>query len=223
MMDKKWNPPKYTEEEKLPFIPTESEIDALITGSGYKTSTFLQLLKETAIRSGEAVKVSYSDLDIETKTVRITPEKGSRPRIFKLSDKLVNMLLEVKRKNGESEVRFFKSKRNIRRVFERTRKHLTWKLKNERLRRITLHTFRHWKATTLYHQTKDIVYVQRFLGHRIIKNTLKYIQLSEALFQESGNYVCKIAESFEDAVSIIEAGFTKIDEFNGVHLYRKPA
>jgi len=40
---------------------------------------------------------------------------------------------------------------------------------------------------------------------------------------ESGNYICKIAESFEDAVPLIEAGFTKIDEFDGVHLYRKPA
>ncbi len=88
---------------------------------------------------------------------------------------------------------------------------------------ITFHTYRHWKATMLYHQTKSIVYVQRFLGHRNINNTLKYIQLAEALFHESGNYVCKIAESSKEAIPLIEAGFTKIDEFNGVHLFRKPA
>jgi hypothetical protein len=37
-------------ERKFPFIPKEEEIDALIAGSGKKTSTFLQLLKETAMR-----------------------------------------------------------------------------------------------------------------------------------------------------------------------------
>ena len=48
-----WDPPKYRVVEKLPFIPTEGELDALIAGCGTKTSTFLRLLKETAARAGE--------------------------------------------------------------------------------------------------------------------------------------------------------------------------
>ena len=39
---------------KFPFIPTEQEIDDLIAGTSNKVFTFLQLLKETAMRSGES-------------------------------------------------------------------------------------------------------------------------------------------------------------------------
>jgi hypothetical protein len=39
---------KYKESElKLPYIPTEKELDQLIAGFGPKYSTFLQFLKET--------------------------------------------------------------------------------------------------------------------------------------------------------------------------------
>ena len=48
----KWDPPRYQVASKLPFIPTEAEIDSLIAGTGPRTSTFLQLLKETGARSG---------------------------------------------------------------------------------------------------------------------------------------------------------------------------
>ena len=52
------------------------------------------------------------------------------------------------------------------------------------LRKITFHTFRHWYATNLYHKTKNIIYVQRMLGHRRIQNTMIYIHIEEALFPE---------------------------------------
>ncbi len=41
-------------ESKLPYIPTEKELDQLIAGFGPKYSAFLQLLKETGFRSIEA-------------------------------------------------------------------------------------------------------------------------------------------------------------------------
>jgi len=46
--------PRYNRVDTLPFIPTEAEIDALIAGLGKKSATFLQLIKETAARPGEA-------------------------------------------------------------------------------------------------------------------------------------------------------------------------
>ena len=95
-------------------------------------------------------------------------------------------------------------------------------LQNNRVMKITFHTLRHWKATMLYHQTKDIVYVQQFLGHKTINHTLKYIQLAVALFQDVGNYIVKTATTPEEATALLEQGFQKADEFDGLHLYRKP-
>lgn len=80
MLGETWQPPKYRfEETKLPFIPTEEEIDTLIASCSPKISAFLQLLKETGVRSGEAAKLKLEDIDFTRGTIRISPEKGSEP------------------------------------------------------------------------------------------------------------------------------------------------
>lgn len=55
------HPPKYKPAEKMPYVPTEADIDQLIEGSGRILSTFLQFLKETGARSGEVARVKWSD------------------------------------------------------------------------------------------------------------------------------------------------------------------
>ena len=80
------------------------------------------------------------------------PEKGSNPRIWKISTRLTGMLGALPKWN----IYIFgnPNTRAIRASYCNTRKSLSQKLQNPRLLRIRLHTFRHWKATTLYHQTK---------------------------------------------------------------------
>jgi integrase len=58
--------PRYRRIDQLPFIPLESEVDQLIAGMGVKMSTYLQLLKETGARAGEAWRLRWTDLDSET-------------------------------------------------------------------------------------------------------------------------------------------------------------
>jgi len=220
-----WRPPRYQVTETLPFIPTEKELDDLIAGSGPKTTAFLLLLKETAMRCGEAHKLRWEHIDFERRTIRVTPEKGSNPRIFKVSNRLINMLSHIKsRNNVEDPNRIFAKKlRNIRRVFSLKRNSLARKLQNPRLKQISFHTFRHWKATMLYHQTKDLLRVQQFLGHKSIANTLKYIQIEEALFQDvSDEYVCKTAVTVDEATELIELGFKYVTEIDGMKLFKKP-
>jgi integrase len=217
-----WNPPRYRYAEKLPFIPTEEELDALIAGCGPKTSTFLQLLKETAMRAGEAHKLKWADIDFATCTVRITPEKGSNPRIFKLSNILLNRLIDLKAKTKSNQI-FSKHLRTQRRLFQKQRTTLARKLKNPRLKEIHFHTFRHWKATMLCHQTNgNIYYVMKFLGHKNIRNTMTYIHLAEVIFnKEDHEFICEPATTVEEAKALIEAGFTFEHEINGISLFKK--
>ena len=70
-------------------------------------------------------------------------------------------------------------------------------------KKIHYHTFRHWKATPLYHQTKDILFVMKFLGHRSIKNTLLYIDLEIACFSKGGDeYHAKTARTEADVLQL---------------------
>ena len=90
--------PRYRRIDKLPFIPLESEIDALIAGVGKKTAAFLQLIKETGMRPGEAWRLKWIDLDLQNNTITITPEKHSRARRYQISNRLVAMLNALPRK-----------------------------------------------------------------------------------------------------------------------------
>jgi len=73
-----WEKPKCTVTQGIPFIPTEQEIDALISASGKKLSAFLLLLKETAMRRGEAKRLQWINVDSERNTITLNdPEKRS--------------------------------------------------------------------------------------------------------------------------------------------------
>jgi integrase len=212
-----FKPPRYQPQEKIPFIPTEKELDDLIAGCAKKKATLLQLLKETGMRIGEARRLRWIDIDIENSLITLNnTEKNGKPRAFKISQKLTAMLNAIpKEKNGP-----FKScYTNLYRDFNSQRRTIAAKLQNPRLLRITFHTFRHWKATMEYHKTKDILHVMQLLGHRNIKNTLIYTQLINF---ENDDYHSATAKTIEDATKLIETGFEYVCTHDNIILFRKP-
>ena len=64
-----------------------------------------------------------------------------------------------------------------------------------------------------------MLYVQRLLGHRSLKTTLRYTQL--IALPQSQEYICKAAKTTEEAKQLIEAGFEYVTDMNGVKLFRK--
>jgi len=185
-------------------------------------STFLQLLKETGMRCGEAWRIEWNDVDTETKTVRIAPEKHSNPRIAHISPKLAAMLEALPKTYG---TRIFSNAQSRldqhRNILIQQRKRTANKLQNPRLLRITFHTLRHFKGTMEYHRTKDILHVMQTLGHKNIKNTLLYVQLAEELFRDQQEYVSKVAKTEKDACTLIDAGFEYVCDFDNARIFRK--
>jgi integrase/recombinase XerD len=215
MQGKTWEPPRYQSVKKLPFIPTEDEINSLIAGCNRKTSTFLQLLKETGMRCGEAFLLEWTDFNFENRTVNITPEKGSEPRQLRISSQLIAMLNSLPKETVKP---FPCSQRHFTRTFRAQRAKIAIKLKNDRIRKITFHTLRHWKATTEYAKTKDILHVMKMLGHRNIQSTLLYTQL---ISFESDEFHSATAKTVQDAQKLVEAGFEYVTDFDNVKLFRK--
>jgi integrase len=217
----RWEKPKCVVAQKFPFIPTEQEIDSLIAGSGKKTATFLQLLKETAMRSGEAKRLKWTDIDFEKNIIILNlPEKGSNPRMWKVSAKLIGMLNglpnDCPRIFGEGPINSMKT------TFLKTRKRLAAKLQNQRLLRISFHTLRHWKATTLYHTKQDAHYVKQFLGHKSLRSTEIYINIEHILFESGSNeFTVKVAENPEVVKAFLEVGFEYVCQKDGLIFLRK--
>lgn len=217
-----WKPPRYKEREKIPHVPAEEDIDTLIAGSGKKLSTFLQLLKETGMRCGEAIRLEWTEIDFKQKIVRIRSEKGGYPRILPISSKLIDMLQRLPKVS----TRIFPGIMNSMRCnLQITRKRLARKLCDPRLLRVTFHSIRHWKGTIEYHRTKDILHVKTILGHRAIKSTLVYINIEKAIFIEgrADEFHAKVAYEAEEACKLVEVGFEYVTgEYNdGGKIFRK--
>jgi len=223
MVGGKWEPPIYKTIRKIPFIPKETEIDQLIAGCSRRMATFLQTLKETGARCGEIWWLKWTDIDFESHTISITPEKNSNPRLVHMSKKLTDMLSQLPRNYGDRVFSFPDMPVDHHaRTFSLQRKRIANKTKNPRLQRIHFHTLRHFKGTMLYHKTKDIYHVMQALGHKNIKNTLLYIQLEEALFQGEQDYISKVAKTQKQICTLIEAGFEYVTDFEGAKIFRKP-
>ena len=74
----------------------------------------------------------------------------------------------------------------------------------------------------LYHQTKDILYVQKFLGHKKIEDTLLYIQPAETIFNETTDeFTVRVTKSLDEACSLLEVGFEYVTDTDDVKLFRK--
>ncbi len=217
-----WQAPKYKPIRKIPFVPKETEIDQLITGCSHRAATFLQLLKETGARGGEAWMLEKDWIDYESNTVSITPEKDSNPRIFHISQKLVGMLRSLPDDYGK---RVFSNTNmpldHFRDNFTQQRKRIAHHVQNPRLQRISFKTLRTWKGTMEYHRTKDILYVMSVLGHKNIKNTLVYIQLEESPIQRRNRLHLQSRQNRKRSLVLIEAGFEYVCDFDGHKLFRK--
>lgn len=213
-----WKMPQYKFERKLPWLPTETELDQLIAGCKKRTATFLQTLKETMARAGEVWQLEWTDLNGNILTIN-KAEKGSNPRQFKISNKLVSMLNNLPRKN----IRIFgpaTNLNNFRTNFTKRRKRIAKTLANPRINKITFHTFRHWGATMLFHKTKNILYVKQQLGYKCIENTMIYTQLINF---ESDEWNVAHAKTLQEEDEVIQAGFefVRYDERELVAIYRK--
>ena len=147
--------------------------------------------------------------------MRVTPEKGSNPRILKISAKLTSMLNALPR---SSQTIFSSNADVMRKSYQRQRRQVAFKMQNRRLMQISFHTLRHYKATMEYHKTKDILHVMQILGHRSISNTLIYTHLVN--FKDD-DYTVKVALSEQEVCQLIEAGFEFVCNYEGSKVFRK--
>jgi len=216
-----YKPKKYHREIKLPYIPSEKEIDQLIGGfSNSKYGPFIQLLKETAFRPVEASRLKPSDFDFGRRIVTLNaPAKRSNPRQVRLSHKLINMISPLISRTKTDNRIWNTSIKNIYDSFRKIRNRLAFQLGNQNLKCISFKTFRHWKATMEYHRTKDILYVKELLGHKNIQNTLVYTHLVS--FDEDDAYIVKVASSIEEYITLLESGFEFVSDFEGKKILRK--
>jgi len=216
--------PKFERPPSRPIrIPTEERINMIIAESGKTLATKLTLSKETGLRPIEVHTLKVKDIDFDQRLAYPTTAKRGASRIVKISDRLASLIqAHITRYNLQANDNLFRgTEDHYGDAFRRVRDRLANKLQDPSIKTVRLYDLRHFYATMLYHKTKDILLVKRQLGHKSINNTLIYVDLEAILYNTTNEWTCRVAKNVDEATKLIEAGFEKADEIDGIHIYRK--
>lgn len=215
----KWEKPTYLREENAIRVPTTENVEKLIAYAGPKYSTIISVFKDTGARPCELERVRLRDVDFEQGIIYLPSRKGSKDRPKKLKLKTLAMLKRyVTCGKYKLDEQIFPTSNAMTHGFIRQRNKLAEKLQDPTIKMIRLYDLRHYFGTMTYLKTRDIIFTKNEMGHRNIKNTLKYIHLVN--FKED-EYVSKVARTLDEACQLVEAGFEYVTEMDGAKIFRK--
>jgi integrase len=214
-----WRRPRYQRDDQPPYVPTQEEIEILIANSGPKYALLLSLIRDTGMRPIEVERSTVRWYDLERGSVNVQTAKHGRGRTLELKPQTLAMLKKhIGRNRLGLNDRIFATVKTMRRMLKNIKQRTADKLQRPNLLRISLYSLRHYFGTMTYHRTKDILYTQRKMGHRNLKNTLIYTHLVNF---KSDEYTVRVAETINEACKLLEAGFEYVCNMNDTKIFRK--
>jgi len=167
-------------DKTLPVVLTKKEIkDLLDKTENIKHRLLIELLYSTGLRLSECINLKYGDLDLDNKIGWVRKGKGSKDRIFIISDLFQEDLISYREEHGFDQNGF---------IFEVKGKKMSprgiqgaIKISAERAgiqKSVHVHTLRHTFATHLLENSVDIRKIQLLLGHTNLQTTQIYTQVS---------------------------------------------
>ncbi len=215
-----WEQPFYNRYDKQPRIPTEERLNAIIADASPRLALALSIVKDLGLRPIELTWLKLKDIDLDSGTVTITSAKHCVGRTLRIKPQTLAMLKKyVGLKNkGLNDRLFLGTSASLSRNYNVVRNRVAEKLADPTIKTIRLYDFRHFKASTEYAKTKDLLHVKALLGHKDLRTTLRYTQL---ITFGADEYHVKVAKNVQEASALIENGFEYITEMDGVKLFRK--
>lgn len=167
-------------DKTLPVVLSKKEIkDLLDKTNNTKHRLLIELLYSTGLRLSECINLKYADLDLDSKIGWVRKGKGSKDRIFIISDMFKRDLISYGKEHGFDKDGFIFEVKG-RKMSQRGIQHAI-KISAERAgiqKSVHVHTLRHSFATHLLENGVDIRKIQQLLGHSSLSTTQIYTQVS---------------------------------------------
>ncbi len=168
------------EPDPEPWIPSESDIDAMLEacGSHVRTRVMILVLAYGGLRIGELVRLTVQDIRLEG--LQVHSEKKEADRLVALPEKVMREIrswLEIRSSVGSRSL--FTTAAGPMTVAY-ARKTLTDVAKKAGFREFSPHSLRHYCATFLLSHGVDVHLVQKQLGHSSIATTERYLHMTRA-------------------------------------------
>lgn len=169
------------EPDPEPWIPSESDIEAMIEACGpsrTRTRVMILVLAYGGLRIGELVRLTIQD--IRPEGLQVHSEKKEADRLVALPEKIMKELkswLEARpRVNSRS---LFTTAAGPMTVAY-ARKTLVDVARKAGFHEFSPHSLRHYCATFLLSHNVDVHFVQKQLGHASISTTERYLHMTRA-------------------------------------------
>ena len=172
-------------DRKLPEVLSKDEVAKLIDSTDtIKSRLIISLLYSSGLRVSELVNLKTGDISLEQRSGWVRKGKGSKDRIFFMSEPLAVELKDYLQ-GRENQFLFSKEKalttRNIQKIIQGTRKRAGM------TKKVTPHTLRHSFATHLLENGTDIRLIQSMLGHSSLSTTQVYTHVSSEQLRKIAN------------------------------------
>lgn len=189
VLDKQWNSrkvPRMKRTHSFPVIPPREDIIAILNETtNLKHKTILILIYSSGLRVSEVAKLKIGDICSRTMRIRVDHAKHNTNRYTILSDKALEVLREYFKSYFTSSSYtmddwLFKGQDKSNHIHVKTIKNTLINLRNrfELNKHISAHTLRHCFAVHLLEDGVDPVFIQQMLGHKSLKTTTSYLQMT---------------------------------------------
>ncbi len=215
----RWRKPRYQRAFSIKKLPLESDIDLIISYTRTRNRVAFRLVKECGLRPIEVSRLTLKHIDLHKGLVYPETAKGGEARVLRIKRNTLALLKQLVSTIQSVNQEIFPSSKTLQSNWFKLRKRIAETYNKPELKHIRLYDLRHFYGTMLYHKTKDIVHVQRKMGHKSLKNTLIYIDLAD--FDGGEEYISKVAQNSEEIQQLIEAGFEYVCQKDGLTFFRK--
>jgi len=220
-----WERPKFTITSKEITVPTTEKTKLIIASAKKPLSTKLMTSYRTGVRPVELCNLKVKDYDRATQTLHPKTAKHGAPRQIKVPNDLAQLLTEHIDKNNltQEDYIFGGTPEKYTSSFQRFKKTLAKRLNDPTILKIRLYDIRHkFCMDTAAKFPSDPYRVMYLMGHKHFQTTEHYLHIQQYVENmDSQNYDVKTARTPEEAQKLIEIGYTKEDEIDGIHIYKK--
>ena len=173
------------ETARIRFL-SEDEIIKISKAKSYKgqSKNIILLALFTGMRKNEILSLKWRDIDFENKMINIRAEnsKNGISRYLPIPEPIQNILLKIK-EISKSEYVFY-NKKTLNRLYD-FKKPFNYILSQADIEDFHFHDLRHTFASYLVMSGAGIAEVQQLLGHKDIKMTMRYSNLSHKHLRDS--------------------------------------
>jgi len=167
--------------QQLPAVVSRAEVEALLGNIQPLVCRMVVMTAYgTGLRISEILALETRDIDSAAGVIHVRHGKGDRPRLVTLPRRLVETLREYWRLARPPGPLLFPGQDRSKPICPDTVRRAVHCAAAALgiTRRVTMHAFRHSFATHLLESGEDLRTIQVLLGHRSIRNTTRYLQVS---------------------------------------------